>query len=550
MPSTASGPQVFVDVYPFEGGVFQFNSGISSSILDLMVSKTLLSKDPGSFAIELVPGGPGGIDATPAWQDIITPKSLVVIGLSRFTHQQIVMVGVVTSVGESTTWVPNRGVQRSLRVVGEDFQNLFICQNFYLQLYLAFTTNNALGSTGFLSSLGLGATPLSPDQIGLQWFNTVMAGQSGILSDLSFFYQGVRLTFTQLMGTFFEPYPGNIKIPVGDYYFSSEGNWMDKFSEIFPFPWYEMFVTTAPQGYYGTEQGQPTGFAIGMEAMPGAVPVSPTLVGRVNPLPFTPGSGSLPPVAPTTVDSTAWSALPTFTLDNFGYLSSAIIATEGEVRNFYVINPKAITQQFGGSNAQVVPFLYQHAAWLDAASVHRYGFKPQTSELIWMNDESGAYAQQLAAGGQGQSDIEQLVATLALKQTSYFEPVTLMRRGQVVMELRPDILPGGRFSYQPYKNSQANWLFYIDGVTHHYSFNGTSTTALNLSRGLPVDVYNNADLLLAIHTGEAMLQDGVFQRGLPPGIGTGLQPIYTGAILNGVMGNVAGIFGSAQPSGQ
>lgn len=519
-------------------------TGSKSAIIDLSVEKNIRNSSPGEFVMHLVPGGPKGINSTPVWQDILTPQSLVVIGMQRFSHQQIVMVGLVKSVRDATSWRPGQGVSRSVEVRGEDFQSLFIQQNYYLQLYLAFTTQNALGSYAFLANAGIGLNYVTPDQLGSQWFSIVMAGKQGILSQLSFAYQSTRLTFYDLMSTYFQPFDAPIDIPVSDNFYSSEGNWFDKFSQIFPFPWYEMFISTAPLGYYGAIPGQRAGYPVTMAALPGAEAVAPVLAARVNPLPFTPDNAS--GNTPIQMDTKAWDALPGFSLDNYGYIQSEVYTSEGEVRNFYIMNPVAITNLWGNNNAQVVPFQYQHGAWIDPASIHRYGLKPQIAEFHWLNDPEGINAKALQSAGDSSLVWESLIAELALRQTSYFEPTPLMRRAQVTMELRPDILPGTKFTYAPYKDGKP-WVFYIEGVSHNYAFAGLSTTSLSLSRGLPESVYENSDVLLAIHTGEAQILDGQFVRGLPA-IGNGLQPVNGASILNGVMGQVAGIFNQAQPA--
>jgi hypothetical protein len=530
-------PRTFVDIYPYEGGQFTL-TGSQAGILTASVSKNIRSSGAGTFTLNLSPGGPNGTANGPWWEDILTPMSLVVIGMQRHAYSQIVMIGVVTSVTGSTAWMPGKGTQQGIQVSGEDFTNLFINNNFYLQLYQSMSP--AAAAPGFLQGLKVGDTNTPPAQMGSIWYNNVMAGTSGIMSDVSFAFpitQTSRVTFNQLMATLFEVFPSSVEIPMGDTYLSSEGNWLQKFQEIFPFPWYELFVSTSPEGYYGPYQAKSP---LSLTALPNAKPSSPCLIARVQPLPILPFNGG---ALPTSMDMTRFDGLFNYTPDSGGYNADVMSLSEDEVHNFYVLNPLGFTNLVGGGNANQVPFAWNHAAWIDIASIHRYGLKPRISELNWLYDPKG-----VAAKTQGQdafTQLDNLVGQLALWQAGYFEPTPLMRKVAVTLELRPDILPGSTFTFAPRKDG-IDWLFYIEGVTHEYTFGGTSATTLQLSRGLPVSVYSDQALLTAIHTGNAMLKNGEYTQGLPPLIGTGLQPVNSNSISSGLMGQIAGIFNTFQ----
>jgi hypothetical protein len=245
------------------------------------------------------------------------------------------------------------------------------------------------------------------------------------------------------------------------------------------------------------------------------------------------------------MDFTAWDLLPAAILENNGFIQSSIVSSEGDVRNYYVIAPLNSTQSYGSNNADIVPFVLRHAAWVDFGSVERYGFRSQVSEVHWMIDIDGKGAQQNAAAGNGDSALDQLMATLGLRQTSYYEPIPLMRQAIVTQEMRPDILAGIRFSYAPYRTGEM-WDFYIESVHHSYIFGHSATTTLALSRGLPHSVYSNEDLMLNMSIGNAMVQDGIYMKGLPKGSGPPLQPVNSAAISSGLMAQLAGIFGTPQ----
>lgn len=541
-------PQAFIECYPFEGGMFTI-TGQQSSLLGLSVTMNI-GGSPGQFSMQLAPGGPSGPNASPSWADVLTPMSLVVIGISRMGRSQIVMVGIVVSVRESTTWVTERGVQRSILIQGADFGYIFQNQLFYLQTYLIFSNLSGFPVPGVVGTFGSGLLEGAPDAVAAAWYNEVMAGSKGVVSDLSFAYQhGARVTFSQLMSTFFETYPNPVRIPYSSNFLSSDGNWMSKFQAILPAPWYETFVSTSPINFYntGTASSSTTGIGISMASLPAAVPVTPVLVGRVNPLPFlefTAGQS-----LPTSLDMTRWDALPISAPDTGSYISSDVSLDCGDVRNFYILNPVGISNQFGGSNNQNTPFMFSHACYLDSSSIHRYGLRPLVGEVEWFSDPSGGQAQQNAAAGNGGQEFDDLVSALALKQVSYYEPTALMRRASVVDFLRPDILPGTRYVYPPHKDG-VPWMFYIEAVTHQFNFGGYSTTTMSLSRGLPQDTYNDTSVLLAIHLGNAQILNGQYVAGLPPGIGgSGIEVVDAISIQNGILGQVAAIFNTPQGGG-
>ena len=88
-----AAPACFVDVYPFEGGLYQIQGG---SIRKVRVDKQL-HNDTGSFQVELAPQPPAG---ALSWSQVITPMSFVVIGMQRGKNAGVVMCGVVQSVEE------------------------------------------------------------------------------------------------------------------------------------------------------------------------------------------------------------------------------------------------------------------------------------------------------------------------------------------------------------------------------------------------------------------------------------------------------------------
>ena len=538
-------PACYVDIYPFEGGVYTLSG--DNAMLRALTVRTNIRTGVNSFSMTLVAGGPFGPNARPGWLEILTSMSLVVIGMARAGRAQVVMIGVVRTIGQTEVWIPGQGVRRALVVGGYDFGYFFSLPNYYTQSLLNFSAPGSLGNAGAagvalsLANIDQGLLTGTPDTIGEAWYDDVMAGPQSIMAALTFPYLGSRQTFYALMATWFEAYSqANDSIPFGDNFMIADGTWDSKFREIFPFPWYEFFVMTVPVGTYPQSQNQ--GYGLSVQAMPYAAPSVPQLVARVNPLPRLTNTGSTTsPVFG--IDTSLWTALPLTSLDSQP-LQINLNFDASEVRNFYVLNPLWLSNQFGVTNDMQTPFTFMFASWLDVASIHRYGYRPEISEIHWFADLHGLAAQQNAAAGTGIPEYDILVGDLALKKASYHEPTPNMLRGGVVTNLRPDILPGTRLMLQPFKDTQ-QWQFYIEGVAHNWAFGESATTQLELTRGLPDTVYNDSNMMIALHTGNAMRLSGQYTIGLPPGLGPSLQPLNMQDNAS-LVGSIAGVFAAPQ----
>jgi len=117
--------------------------------------------------------------------------------------------------------------------------------------------------------------------------------------------------------------------------------------------------------------------------------------------------------------------------------------------------------------------------------------------------------------------------------------------------LMPDLPIGTRFRYSPHKDGLP-WDFYIEGIQHHFVFGWLSTTTLTLSRGLPSSIYASASsdgLLQAIHVGNAMRHNGLYEVGLPPDTAPGLTTFGPPESIQTLMGRLANIFVTPQASG-
>lgn len=539
-----------VDIYPFEGGVYTLTGG---QIIACNTTKNIYGDATGSFSIVLAPGGPNGPESIPDWCQIITPMSFVMIGMQRGSVSEIVMLGVVTYVGETQEWVTapqGSSAGRLTTIQGMDFSYFFTSFNWTALTLFGLTAGTAFGeSVGLPASAGLpyllaqgslggnSSTNSNPAEIGQIWFNSIMMGSGSIMGKTFVPYSaGSQILLSGAFKAVWEEYL-NIYIPTGEFFLADQGSWVSKFQHIFPFPWYEFFVTTAPSGAYSVASGiVSSGYAFTMRSMPTAQPVSPTVVARVNPLPAIdikvtgPGDGgTLQPL-----DLSRWNALNLYSFSGVGFYASQIGFSTQDVRNFYLLNPTGYRPAYGFSNTQTTPFYFYFMAAGDSASIHRYGYRPELADTRWLFDMQGSAAQNQDL------NVPQTVATLTARMLSYYEPTPLMARARVNTVLQPDILIGNRFRYQPFKDN-TDWDFYIETVSHSFSFGGRSTTTLGLCRGLPASIYSNASasgVLQAIHVGNAQRLNGQYQVGLPSGSTTALQTIGQPPHINSFLANV------------
>ena len=545
-----------VDIYPFEGGQYTIQGG---QVLAATISKNLYAP-MGTMSVVLAPGGPRGTEDQRTWSQIITPMSHILVGMTRGRRSAIVMDGVVTIPSEQQSWSSTNmdsTVSRGQVIQGADFGWFFKSFNFFALTFYAMTAGTPVGNAldfapaSIYNILGQGGLEFqSPIQMGQLWYNKIMAGPNAILGKTYVPYiNSSQVSFYQAMSTQWENYP-IASIPFSDYFMVTEESWYEKFQNIFASPWYEFFITTTPQNSYlakanpvsadvaaimagitaATPPGQTAldvpfvssgsvitdGTFFTMQSMPQAKAAGPVLVARVNPTPTlsAPLGDSGPPGS---IDVTRWNNLPLydFTKESFGFKSSQASFSCEESRNFYMLNPTAYQTLYGGSNSNNLPFPFLFIAASDAASIKRYGFRPQILTTRWFYDPTGLAAQ--AGETSNQTYIDMTIAA-----ASWFHPLPLMARATVVIPLTPDILVGTRFRYVPFKNS-ASWDFYVESFQHNFVFGSESYTTLGLARGLPTSVYQDTNLLQAVFAGNAQRLNGVYVSGLPSGSGPSLQ---------------------------
>lgn len=526
--NTVAGVACFIDIYVPEGSVYSFQGG---QILSCVTTKNI-KEDVGSFEVELAPTLFGN---NFSWAQILTPMSLVIIGMKRGSFAAIPMLGVITEVEENQDWATGVPVLRSITIRGADLAYYFLMDDYYSLWYLALSGGAALGNT----SAGLLAG--DPGTIGSTWYLSVMA--SGMFQNTFLPYKGAQVLFANAFGTRFDKY--DVTVPYGDYFLGTNGAWNSKFKQIFPFPFYEFFVTTdvaAGNGAYGGNGGT----AFSCAGLGANITATPKVVARINPVPSlqatTNGAGTPSFSAITT---SGWAALPNADLQGAGFINSRVVFSEHDVHNFYALNPIYFLGQNGADNGNIRQFLFNYAVCIDRASVNRYGYRPMMGDTVWLSDPEGAAAN--SAGNQGNASLQQLIATLLGRLSGYYEPAPLMASAALTSWLRPDIQIGTRFTYAPFKDG-VDWQFYVESVTQKYEFGGKSQTVLGLTRGLPLSVYQDSSsngVLFNLHVGNAQRLNGAYQIGLPKNSAQYLQAVPPEA-FNTLMGQIDSYFISPQ----
>ncbi len=525
-------------IYPFEGGQWHFSTSLSdpstaySGILSCTVDKNIRNPSSGTFSIVLSPGGPNGVRSFPSWTEILTPMSLVVIGMSRGSEEAIVMIGFVLSATETQIWSRNK-VMRAITVSGADFSYLFSTRNYFNLTWLGgpgplITPNNP--NAGFAYSVDTGLLQGTPDQLASLWYSKVMLK---ILDNLVFQGpSGQSIGFQQIVAYIYESYHlSSSFIPFNSNFISSTGNWMNKFLAFFPFPFYEYFVYTVSndiftntlsglQSTYSSQSGFSFLSAGGYDfSNTQAGPSSVFQVARLVPFPLIQHSvGANGIGTPDNIDMSLWNNLYVYTEDQFpdeGFIESEIQFSENEVSNFYTINPTQISSFLKLPSNLTTASLLMPLAY-DSASVFRYGWRPQILTTEWFSTSTEQTNQNITSSvALGYSLLDQAA--------SYYEPTPLMARGSLVNLLSPTIFPGNIIRYYPFREKtrpntggspgsvNATWDFYIEGVRHNFTFGKRSTTTLTLSRGLPTSVYGDLTLLFDILTGNAQRINGEYK---------------------------------------
>lgn len=519
---SASGILASVEIYPRSGGSIVFRS---QNILQISTKNNIRSGEE-TFSIFLAPGGPNGM-LGPSWAEVITPMSLCIIAMQRGKYSNVVMVGLVTQTNESQSWDTGKDVIRYSQINGQGFTYYFNTTSYYaLTSMTGFADifanlGIAINSSATLPALSLSATG-TPTEVAKEWFTSPMGANkgtfAGVLNPINIFYQNNNIPLYKCLQSVFIDDP-NLSIPLPAFLFGQDGTWDSKFRQILEWPFYEYFVTTAPLGFYD-QLGPLMASDVGIGSpfyslgLPNAYPATPTLVCRFNPWPRLVFNGTeFNPTYSSTPDNSAWESLQVFSPQYGGFIASNVGFSPGDVRNVFFINSnfaQTINSQLGNSS---YPQIIEAAYGFNVDSLSRYGYWP---EIHYTN-----YFANLTKSAMLEENAFLSFNSLTLNLATWYGPVPQLSYGNVTMELRPDIFPGTRFRYAPFRDG-LTWEFYILGVEHTFDF-GTqrSITTLELERGMPESIYSGGSVVPGLQANQTDLYqiligagtrvDGVYQ---------------------------------------
>lgn len=500
-------PLCEVDIYPYFGSKYTFAS--ETQLLRVSVNKHIRNNTGGHFSILLSPGGPQGINDKTAWAQILVPNSMVHIRMARGEYAYTVMVGVITGVQESQEWQANNRAGRAIEIRGVDFSLFFTNFSYFTLQSFGLVASNVFSSLGGLAEINgqKGIVLGSPSQAGEAWYKSIMAGDNGILSTLTWNINNSIVHYNDLVNYGFEDYPSTngIIVPVSLNFLNGEATWAEKFHTLYPFPLYEFFIATLPTSFASSNSYVNVAADAKQQSNRFYKESYPNVVARVNPLPYAIYN---PTTSKWSWNSTRWDKLTTYSEPSF--MKSNVRMDFSEARNLYQFLPKYSNALLGTSTSNLVSAMEILGQMMDFSSLARFGYRPCIIESLWFSDPAGHYAVQNAANGKTNQDFTTLAAEITSRIASYYEPTPSMYRGSVVTNLRPDIFVGNKFQYAPFKGD-SDYLFYIEGVTHNWEFGGNSNTTIEIARGLRVTEYEDRTAMIGLHTGTQHRIDGYIQ---------------------------------------
>jgi hypothetical protein len=499
-----------IQVIQRDGGTITLDG---NQVLNVTVSKNIRTKSETAI-LTLPPNTPNSVTPTD-WVEIFTPMSLVIIGMSRGPVAQTVFVGVVTDFEQEIRVMTASTINRYQRAVCVGLKFFFDNPNYYA--LLAASVLNLLGTTNVPTALQPMAQMLSlsdiqsysPPQIAVFYYGAPFKGGIGVgISNINTPDNSV-ISVPQAISVYAWDNTQFV-IPSAMFLNIQSQSWTSGFSQMLEWPMYEWYVMTLPSSPYPGFPGQNENLpALGFAPSPDYEAGYPTFIIRPNPFPNLSD--------PDTADTSLWNTLPVFTpsYGKFGYISVEVGFSIGEdTTNVFFVNPIAAQTALPNLNEDFTSIIYALSMGYCQAAIQKYGYRPfvWSTNYFWLGNPRNTGS----SNENAQFDPNEAIIRLILRAASWGLSTPYCAHGGVTFDLRPDIYPGTKIQFAPFRDGNI-WEFYITGVEHVFSINGSQTT-LQIERGLPVSVYSDLATLATILNGSADKVDGQFITG-----GQGLQ---------------------------
>jgi len=455
---------------------------------------------PSTFQVMLAPTSLLGTDTDITLPKLIPVRSLVLIYLGRGEHKYLAFIGLVTSIQEDQHW-RSRAAERRILIEGMDFTYFLSTFSYYTLTWLGSLADlNVISSYKDIVS-SMSTASLSPQDAGKKFYEQVF---TPYLKLSQFWNNNSFITVPDILESRFGGYRSNsdLYIPLLLSFLSSDGNWMQKFSQIFPHPLYETFVMTYEdkdaKNYPSTSSTGESFTLAGNTAKTG-------FIAREMPIPslYIPGTDE----SQVTVDMDLWDALNEYEIEDSRFIQSTVSNSIGNVRNLYKLDPYMLKAMLPGKGAQAVVSLLEAVKGIGANlnSINRYGIMPEVFTTIWFSDD---HKQTNSKNPKvTQDSIQALAWAVLYKLQSYYGPTPQLFNASVETPLAPDILPGNKFTYAPFKGGDP-WTFYIEECIHTITFGGPSRTSFVLSRGLPKSSFSDTSFMTDLLLGNIIRKEG------------------------------------------
>lgn len=538
--------------------IFTLSGSALDSILELNITKTIAGDMGSQLSASLAPQQfqylvPPSSSLAKSNQSpntlagLITPFSTIAVNLIRGSQHYPVFFGVVTDISEGYI----RGHSKVERIINLEAVDLL----YYFKNFAYYTLSWLGASTNLLENLGTeagvnvviksGLVDVPPEQVAVTYYNEIMTpylANSTINVDSS--YTSLPLLISYAFGNFqansFNPMgkysEEGITFPFSPTFYAKQQSWQNVFKGFFgPSSMYEVFFqtlqsSTTPQNIPNVSIPVPDENTTGISSVvtsntstfnnPNFIPIPirfpkhpetemlATYIARQNPFPFfeftqVPDFYNLTsiiniPSNTIQLNRTLWDNLGQYRFDTYKsnpIIESRITFSAQDARSFYVVRPDMMPSMFKGKAISDMYMLSYTGTMVDLRNYRKFGYLLEEITTQWFSANLGTNKKIIPGG-----PFQMLGTNVLMVASAYWSPLPHMASGTVEIPLSPSILPGNRIILKPFVDG-TDWEFYITGVNHNHSFGKSSTTQLQLARGLPRSLYESNDQLTLLLQG-------------------------------------------------